>query len=112
MKADETGSSHGFFLKVCIFCNQCRKTVRRKSHNAYKILTKEAEQNIKCAADVRNDLLLLCQIQDVDLITKELMIYKKCYLDCTRILDSTLEKGTEQLPRQLRDIESVKTVHR
>ena len=109
MKADEAGSSHGFFHKVCIFCNQYRKTVRRKSHNVYKILTKEAEQNIKCAVDVKNDFPLLCQIQDVDLIAKELMIHKKCYSDYTRILDSTVEKGTEQLQRQLGDMESVKT---
>ena len=58
----EAGSIHGFFPKVCIFCNQYRKTVRRKSHNAYKILTKEAEQNTKRAANVKNDLPLLCQI--------------------------------------------------
>ena len=107
MKANEAGSSHGFFPKVCMFCNQYRKTVRIKFHNAYKILTKE--QNIKCASNVKNDLPLLCQIQDVDLIAKELMIHKKCYLDCTRILDSSVEKGREQLPRQLGDIESVKT---
>ena len=80
MKADEAGSSHGFFPKICIFCNQYRKTVRRKLHSAYKILTKEAEQNIRCAANVNNDLPLLCQIQDVDLIAKELMIHKKLYL--------------------------------
>ena len=109
MKTDEAGSSHGFFPKVCIFCNQYRKTVRRKSHNAYKILTKEAEQNIKRAAKVKNDLPLLCQIQDVDLIANELMIHKKCYLDYTRTLDSTVEQATEQLSRQLGDIESVKT---
>ena len=116
MKTDEAGSSHGFFPKVCIFCNQHRKTVRRKSHNACKILTKEAEQNIKRAANVKNDLPLLCQIQDIDLIHKELMIHKKCYLDCTHILDSTTldpchrrPEYTEQLPRQLGDIESVRT---
>ena len=79
MKTYEAASSHGFFPKVCIFCNQYRKTVRKKSHNAYKILTKEAEQNIKHAADVKNDLPLLCQIQDVDLTAKELMIHKKYY---------------------------------
>ena len=75
-------------------------------------MTKEAEQNIKCSADVKNDLPLLCQIQDVDLIAKELMIHQKCYLDCTRILDSSVEKGTEQLPRQLGDTESVQNVHK
>ena len=36
------------------------------------------------------------------------MIQKECYLDHTRILDSTVEKGTKQFPRQLGDIESVK----
>ena len=72
-------------------------------------MTKEAEQNIKRAAKVKNDLPLLCQIQDVDLIAKELKIHKRCYLEYTCILDSTVEKATEQLPRQLRDIKSVKT---
>ena len=37
------------------------------------------------------------------------MIHDKCYLDYTHILDSTVEKGTEELPHQLGDIESVKT---
>ena len=83
MKTDEAGSSHGFYSKDCIFCNQYRKTVRRKSHNTYKILTNEAEQNIKHAADVKNDLPLLYQIQDVDLTANELMIHKKYYLDYT-----------------------------
>ena len=72
-------------------------------------MAKEAEQNIKHAADVKNDLQFLCQIQDVDLIAKELMIHKKCCLDYTRILDSTAENATEQLLRQLGDIESVRT---
>ena len=103
MKTYEAGSSHGFFPKVCIFCSQYRKTVRRKSHNAYKILPKEAEQNIKHAADVKNDLPLLCQIQDVDLTTKELMIHKKYYLDYTLILGPAVEKATEQFLRQFRD---------
>ena len=37
------------------------------------------------------------------------MIHKKCHLNCTCILNSTVEKGTEQLPRQLGDTGSVKT---
>ena len=111
MTTDEAGSCDGFFPKACTFCNQYRKTVRRKSRNAYKILAKEAEQNIKRAANVKNDRPLLCQIQDVDLIAKELMIHKKCYLDYTRILDSIVKKATEELPRQLGHIREVTKLH-
>ena len=54
-------------LKFVSFVMSTGRLSEKKSHNTYKILTKE---NIKHAANVKNDISLRCQIQDVDLLPK------------------------------------------
>ena len=73
-----------------------RKTVKTKTDIPYKITTINAEMKIKEAAEIKNDHELLGQIQDVDLIAKELMMHKQCYIEYTRCLSSKTKDTAQE----------------
>ena len=50
------------------------------------MLTKDADKNLKLAAEMKNDQTLLLQINGVYLIAKEFKYHEKCYRNYTRIL--------------------------
>ena len=86
-RADEASSSTlGIFPKVCFVCKQSRKTIKKKIYYPYMITESKTEQKIKDAAELKNDHDILTEIRGVDLIAKELMTHKQCYIDYTRCI--------------------------
>eukprot|EP00794_Sanderia_malayensis_P002234 gene2234-2545_t len=93
---DPTASSSAvgtiLFPKQCMICKKSTpKSVKGKKQPLSLIVTKQAETTLKQAAALHNDQELLVQIQDQDLIAKELLKHRKCYLDYTRIVGKLVE---------------------
>ena len=106
---DGSSSTVGLFTKECFVWKKWRKTVKTKTDIPYKITTINAEIKIKEAAEMKNDHELLGQIQDVDLVAKELMMHKQCYLENTRCLRSkTKDTAQEDIQETQGDFEKVK----
>ena len=59
-----------------------------------QICTKDAEKNLKEAAELRKDNKLLLTIKGVDLLAKEFKNHEKCYRDYTRIIYQNENKCT------------------
>ena len=89
--ASDSKNSRGLFPKHCMICLKERIKVKGKFHLQTKIIAKSAEETLKKAAVLKNDLAMLASVTDTDLITKEFSKNEKCYLEYTRI---TREKGT------------------
>ena len=86
-RTDEASSSTlGIFPKVCFVCKQSRKTIKKKIYYPYIITESKTEQKIKDVAELKNDHDILTEIRGVDLIPKELMTHKQCYIDYTRCI--------------------------
>ena len=62
-----------------------RIKVKGKFQLPAKIITKSAEETLKKAAVLKNDLAMLASVTDTDLIAKEFSRHEKCYLEYTRI---------------------------
>ena len=84
-------STSGIFPKVCFVCKKQRRTIKKKIYFAYTITTENAAAKIKEAAALKEDNELLIQITGVDLIAKELMTHKECYLDYIRCISEKAE---------------------
>ena len=84
-------STSGIFPKVCFACKKQRRTIKKKIYVAYTITTENAAAKIKEAAALKEDKELLVQITGVDLIAKELMTHKQCYLDYIRCISEKAE---------------------
>ena len=69
--------------------------MKRTVHKAYKITMDKVESNIKAAAEKKNDIERLGQFRGVDLIAKELMTHKQCYLEYTHCLDDSEAEDSE-----------------
>ncbi len=67
------------------------KSVKGKKQPLSLIVTKQAETTLKQTAALHTDQELLVQIQDQDLIAKELLKHRKCYLDYIRIVGQPVE---------------------
>ena len=96
------------FPQVCFYCQRNRKTVKRTVHKAYKIIMDKVESNIKAAAEKKNDIERLGQFREVDLIAKELMTHKQCYLEYTRCLEDSEAENSDQNVDDKGDFEGVK----
>ena len=87
--------------------SQTEFTVSRRlaaNNNYYKRRNENKE-----TAEMKNDHKLHGQIQDVDLIAKELMMHKQCYLEYTRCLSSkTKDTAQEDIPETQGDFDKVK----
>eukprot|EP00112_Aurelia_sp_Birch-Aquarium-sp1_P000730 Seg1070.14 transcript_id=Seg1070.14/GoldUCD/mRNA.D3Y31 product="hypothetical protein" protein_id=Seg1070.14/GoldUCD/D3Y31 len=84
-------STSGIFPKVCFACKKQRQTIKKKIYVAYAIATENAAAKIKEAAALKEDNKLLIQIMGVNLIAKELMTHKQCYLDYIRCVSEQAE---------------------
>ena len=73
----------------------CKKStpesVKGKKQPLSLIVTKQGETTLKQAAALHNDHELLLQIQGQDLMAKELLEHRKCYLDYARIVSKPVE---------------------
>ena len=92
--ASDSKNSRGLFPKHCLICLKERIKVKGKFQLPTKIITKSAEETLKKAAVLKNDLAMLASVTDTDLIAKEFSKHEKCYLDYTRI---TREKSANTL---------------
>ena len=94
---------------VCFVCKQSRKTIKKKIYYPYIITESKTEQKIKDAAELKNDLDILTEIRGVDLIAKELMTHKQCYIDYTRcISEKTNSVDEDKAERTFGNYEAVK----
>ena len=82
--ASDSKNSRGLFPKHCI-CLKGRIQVKGKFQLPTKIITKPAEETLKKAAVLKNDLDMLASVTDTDLIAKEFSKHEKYYLEYTRI---------------------------
>ena len=83
--ASDSKNSRGLFPKHCMICVEERIKVKGKFQLPAKIITKSAEETMKKAAVLKNDLAMLASVTDTDLIAKEFSKHEKCYLEYTRI---------------------------
>ena len=83
--ASDSKNSRGLFPKHCMICLKERIKVKGKFQLPTKIITKSAEETLKKAAVLNNDLAMLASVTDTDLIVKEFSKHEKCYLEYTRI---------------------------
>ena len=81
-KYDDSSGLTDLFSKICFYCKKYRKTKKKVTYNA-----RNAEANIKAAAQIKKDGERLIQFQGVDLIEKELMTHDQCYREYTRCLN-------------------------
>ena len=68
----------------------------------------KVESDIKAAAEKKNDIERLGQFQGVDLIAKELMTHKQCYLEYTHCLKDSKAENSDQNVDDKGDFEGVK----
>ena len=68
----------------------------------------KVESNIKAAAEKKNDIERLGQFRGVDLIAKEFMTHKQCYLEYTRCLEDSEADNSDQNVDDKGDFEGVK----
>ena len=81
-----------------MICLKERIKVKGKFLLPTKIITKSAEETLKKAAVLKNDLVMFASVTDTDLIVKEFSKHEKCYLEYTRITrlksaNTSLKKG-------------------
>jgi len=78
------------FPKDCLFCKKYRKWVSRKTakrsgfEKAVKCVTHTAAMSIQVAAENQADQRILCEIQGVDLVARELHYHESRRKDFTR----------------------------
>ena len=65
---------------------KCTIKVSGKKQLPKNIITFDSAEQIKKAAEKRNDEQMLMEIPDLDLIAKEFRKHEKCYRDYTRLL--------------------------
>ena len=68
-----------------MICLKERIKVKGKFQLPAKIITKSAEETLKKAAVLKNDLPMLASVTDTDLMKKEFSKHGKCYLEYTWI---------------------------
>ena len=68
-----------------MICLKERIKVKGKFQLPIMIITKSAEETLKEAAVLKNDLAMLASVTDTDLIAKESSKHEKCYREYTRI---------------------------
>ena len=83
---DVTPGERGIFPDICMICKKKKIKVNKKDCYTTQIVTREAENSLKNAAEMKNDTLMLLAINEVDLIAKEFKKHDKCYRDYTRII--------------------------
>ena len=83
--ASDSENSRGLFPKHCMICLKESIKVKGKFQLPTKIITKSAEETLKKAAVLKNDLAMLASVTDTDLIAKEFSRHEKCYLEYSRI---------------------------
>ena len=83
--ASDSKNSRGLLTKHCMICLKERIKVKGKFQLPTKIITKSAEETLKKAAVLKNDLAMLASVTDTDLIAKEFSKHEKYYLEYTRI---------------------------
>ena len=76
------------FPPMCMICKSKTMKVSGKKQFPKKLLTFDAAEQIKRAAEKRHDDKLLVEIAGQDLIAREFQKHEKCYRDYTRILYS------------------------
>ena len=81
----DSKNSRGLFPKHCMICLKERIKVKGKFQLPTKIIAKSAEETLKKAAVLKNDLAMLASVTDTDLIEKKFSKREKCYLEYTRI---------------------------
>ena len=69
--ASDSKNSRGLFPKHCMICLKERIKVQGKFQLPTKTITKSAEETLKKAAVLKNDLAMLASATDTDLILKE-----------------------------------------
>ena len=75
-----------------MICKKHQIKVGHKFQLPKKLLTLDAANNIKKAAEMTEDEELLFEITKVDLVAKEFKRHDKCYCDYTRVLYATKTK--------------------
>ena len=71
---------------MCMICKRHTIKVSGKKQVPKNIVTFESAEQIKKAAEKRNDEQMLMEIWDQNLIAKEFCKHEKCYCDYTQIL--------------------------
>lgn len=79
---------------------------KRKMYEPRKIVTYNAENSIKAAAEVKN-ANLYAEIKDLDLISKEFKVHKHCYREFTR--DTGIDAGENPLTYDKGNFEAVES---
>ena len=68
----------------------------------------KVKSNIKAAAEKKNDIERLGQFRGVDLIARELMTHKQCYLEYTGCLEDSEAENNDQKIDDKGDFEGIK----
>lgn len=81
----KVSQNSALFREECIFCQSIKMTKknfnRKRLHEGLtKCLTAEAEKKIKSQAVQNNDFKMLGLISDQDLVAREAMYHKSCYI--------------------------------
>ena len=72
----EAADKRRIFLNICMIFK--KKNIRGRYYYATRILTRNAEETFKKAAQLKNDEGMLLEIHEVDLIAKEFKKHDKC----------------------------------
>ena len=75
-----------------MICKKHQIKVEHKFQLPKKLLTLDAANNIKKAAEMTEDEELLLQVTEADLVAKEFKRHDKCCRDYTRVLYTTKTK--------------------
>jgi hypothetical protein len=90
LKRSTCRSNASLFPNTCIICEKDHYMYqfdrKRKKENLVLCQTFNASEALFKAATLKTDETLLCKIQGVDCIAKELKYHKTCFLSYTRIL--------------------------
>ena len=97
--ASDSKNSRGLFPKHCMICLKERIKVKGKFQLPTKIFTKSAEETLKKAAVLKDDLAMLASVTDTDLIAKEFSKHEKCYLEYTRITRDKVQIHRQSLKK-------------
>ena len=87
-----TADKQGIFLDICMICKKKKIKVGGRDYYTTRILTWNAEETFKNAANLKSDKGMLLEILEVGLIAKEFKKHNKCYRDYTRLFYENVEQ--------------------
>ena len=87
-----TAGKRGIFPDICMICKKKKIKVGGRNYYTTRILTFNAEETFKNAAQLKSDKGMLLEIHEVGLIAKEFKKHDKCYRDYTRLIYENLEQ--------------------